>query len=58
MVIVWNVVPYGSCENIRFGGMFHLHLQGKKAREVYRYCYYYNLFESQMKFYPVAMVLH
>jgi hypothetical protein len=29
----WDVVPCRSCVNRRFGGMYRLHLQGRKIRE-------------------------
>jgi hypothetical protein len=28
----WDVMPYGSCKNRRFGGTYHLHHQGDKNR--------------------------
>jgi hypothetical protein len=28
--IFWDVMPYGSCKNRRFGGSYHLHRQGDK----------------------------
>jgi hypothetical protein len=30
--VFWDVVPCESCKNRRFGGMCHLHLQGRKIR--------------------------
>jgi hypothetical protein len=31
--VFWDVAPCRSCVNRRFGGMYRLHLQGKKIRE-------------------------
>jgi hypothetical protein len=31
--VFWDVAPCITCVNRRFGGMYHLHLQGKKIRE-------------------------
>jgi hypothetical protein len=31
--VFWDVAPCGSCENRCFGGMYFLHLQGRKIRE-------------------------
>jgi hypothetical protein len=31
--VFWDVAPCRSCVNWRFGGMYHLHLQGRKIRE-------------------------
>jgi hypothetical protein len=31
--VFWDVAPYRSCVNIRFGGTYRLHLQGRKIRE-------------------------
>jgi hypothetical protein len=32
--VFWDVAPYRSCEmNQRFGGMYHLHRQGRKIHE-------------------------
>jgi hypothetical protein len=31
--VFWDVAPCLSCVNRRFGGTYHLHLQGKKIRE-------------------------
>jgi hypothetical protein len=28
--VFWDVTPYDSCKNRRFGGMYRLHLQGEK----------------------------
>jgi uncharacterized membrane protein YccC len=30
--VFWNVMPRGSCNNRRFGGMYRLHHQGDKNR--------------------------
>jgi hypothetical protein len=32
-VVFWDVVPCRSCVKRRFGGMYRLHLQGRKIRE-------------------------
>jgi hypothetical protein len=32
-VVFWDVAPCRSCVNRRFGGTYHLHLQGRKIRE-------------------------
>jgi hypothetical protein len=31
--IFWDVAPCSSCVNRRFGGMYRLHLQGRKIHE-------------------------
>jgi hypothetical protein len=31
--VFWDVAPCTSCVNWRFGGMYRLHLQGRKIRE-------------------------
>jgi hypothetical protein len=31
--VFWNVALCKSCANIRFGGTYRLHLQGRKLRE-------------------------
>jgi hypothetical protein len=31
--VFWDVAPCRSCVNRRFGGIFRLHLEGKKIRE-------------------------
>jgi hypothetical protein len=31
--VFWDVAPCRSCVNWRFGGIYHLHLQGRKIRE-------------------------
>jgi hypothetical protein len=31
--VFWDVVPWRSCMNRRFGGTYSLHLQGRKIRE-------------------------
>jgi hypothetical protein len=31
--VFWNVAPCRSCVNRRFGGMYRIHLQGRKIRE-------------------------
>jgi hypothetical protein len=31
--LFWDAAPYRSCVNRRFGGMYRLHLQGRKIRE-------------------------
>jgi hypothetical protein len=31
--VFWNAAPYRSCVNLRFGGTYRLHLQGRKIRE-------------------------
>jgi hypothetical protein len=31
--VFWDVAPYSSCVNLRFGGTYRLHLQGRKIRE-------------------------
>jgi hypothetical protein len=31
--VFWDVALCRSCENRRFGGKYHLHLQGRKIRE-------------------------
>jgi hypothetical protein len=31
--VFWDVAPWRSCVNLRFGGTYHLHLQGRKIRE-------------------------
>jgi hypothetical protein len=31
--VFWDVAACRSCFNLRFGGMYHLHLQGKNIRE-------------------------
>jgi hypothetical protein len=28
-IVFWDVLPCGSCENLRFGGNCRLHLQGE-----------------------------
>jgi hypothetical protein len=33
--VFWDVSPCRSCENRRFGGMYLLHLQGRKIRSRY-----------------------
>jgi hypothetical protein len=32
-VVFWDVAPYRSCVNRRFGGTYRLHLQGRKISE-------------------------
>jgi hypothetical protein len=32
--VFWDVAPCRSCVNLRFGGIYRLHLQGKKFREL------------------------
>jgi hypothetical protein len=31
-VFFWDVTPCGPCENRRFGGKYHFHLQGNRSR--------------------------
>jgi hypothetical protein len=31
--VFWDVAPYRSCVNRRFGGTYRLHIQGRKIRE-------------------------
>jgi hypothetical protein len=31
--VFWDVTPFKSCVNRRFGGTYHLHLQDRKIRE-------------------------
>jgi hypothetical protein len=31
--VLWDVAPYRSCVNRRFGGTYRLHLQGRKILE-------------------------
>jgi hypothetical protein len=33
IAVFWDVAPCRSCLSRRFGGTYHLHLQGRKIRE-------------------------
>jgi hypothetical protein len=37
-VVLWDIMPCGTCKNRRFGGKYHLHQHGDKNR---RASYYY-----------------
>jgi hypothetical protein len=52
--VFWNVVPCRSWVNRRFGGMYHLHLQGRKIREqvVADCCHLLTLFPRSRIFLP------
>jgi hypothetical protein len=32
--IFWDVAPYRNCVNRRFGGMYRLHLKGRRQEEI------------------------
>jgi hypothetical protein len=36
--VFWDVAPCSSCVNRRFGGMYCLHLHGRKIREIGTSC--------------------
>jgi hypothetical protein len=35
VAIFWNIAPYSSYVNRRFGGTYHLHFQGRKSATCY-----------------------